>query len=113
MGGSWRHLHAKENYATVQLGFRLVHILRRLMPAALYLLQRDGQFLTGHDLFLKRVGASFHAFIEVCVCSPCLMSTPLGVEAWSGLLRVLAAAKFRAGSCELGLGRLGGPVRKQ
>ena len=35
------------------------------MPAALYLLQRDGQFLTGHDLFLKRVGASFHAFIEV------------------------------------------------
>ena len=53
--------------AGLQLGFRLVHILRRLMPAALYLLQRDGQFLTGHDLFLKRVGASFHAFIEVPV----------------------------------------------
>ena len=30
----------------------------------MYLLQRDSQFLNGHDLFLKRVGASYHAFIE-------------------------------------------------
>lgn len=28
------------------------------------LLQKDGQFLNGHDLFLKRVGAAYHAFIE-------------------------------------------------
>ena len=48
----------------MQLGYRFAHILRRLMPIAMHLLQRDGQFPTGHDLFLKRVGASFHAFIE-------------------------------------------------
>ncbi|KAK9814730.1 hypothetical protein WJX72_010634 [[Myrmecia] bisecta] len=47
-----------------QLGYRFAHILRRMMPIAMYLLQRDNQFLNGHDLFLKRVGASFHAFID-------------------------------------------------
>lgn len=26
--------------------------------------QRDGQCLSGHDLFLKRVGAAYHAFID-------------------------------------------------
>lgn len=26
--------------------------------------QKDGQFLNGHDLFLKRVGAAYHAFID-------------------------------------------------
>ncbi len=26
--------------------------------------QRDGQFLNGHDLFLKRVGAAYHGFLE-------------------------------------------------
>ena len=26
--------------------------------------QKDGQFLSGHDLFLKRVGASYHSFID-------------------------------------------------
>ena len=30
----------------------------------MHLLQKEGQFLTGHELFLKRVGASFQAFIE-------------------------------------------------
>ena len=51
------------------------------MPAALYLLQRDGQFLTGHDLFLKRVGASFHAFIEVLPCLPFVgVTTPTAAE---------------------------------
>ena len=47
-----------------QLGYRLSHILRRMLPIAMHLLQRDGQFLNGHDLFLKRVGAAYHAFIE-------------------------------------------------
>ena len=46
------------------MGYRLAHIQRRLLPIAMHLLQRDGQFLMGHDLFLKRVGAAYHAFIE-------------------------------------------------
>lgn len=47
-----------------QLGYRFAHILRRMLPIAMHLLQKEGQFLTGHDLFLKRVGASFQGFIE-------------------------------------------------
>lgn len=47
-----------------QLGYRFAHILRRLMPIAMHLLQKEGQFPTGHDLFLKRVGASYGAFLE-------------------------------------------------
>ena len=30
----------------------------------MHLLQRDGEFLLGHDLFLKRVGTIFYEFIE-------------------------------------------------
>ena len=30
----------------------------------MYLLQKDGQSLTGHDLFLKKVGSAFQNFIE-------------------------------------------------
>ena len=47
-----------------QLGYRLAHVLRRMLPIAMHLLQRDGSFLNGHDLFLKRVGAAYHAYIE-------------------------------------------------
>lgn len=47
-----------------QLGYRLAHILRRMLPIAMHLLQKDGAFLNGHDLFLKRVGAAYHAFVE-------------------------------------------------
>ncbi|GBG59025.1 hypothetical protein CBR_g24372 [Chara braunii] len=47
-----------------QLGFRLSHILRRLLPIAMYLLQRDGEYLMGHDMFLKRVASSFNSFVE-------------------------------------------------
>lgn len=47
-----------------QLGCRLAHVLRRIQPISLYLLQKDGQCLAGHDLFLRRVGHSFNAFIE-------------------------------------------------
>lgn len=35
-----------------------------MLPIAMHLLQKDGQFLNGHDLFLKRVGAAYHAFID-------------------------------------------------
>jgi hypothetical protein len=49
-----------------QLGYRLAHVMRRMLPIAMHLLQRDNQFLNGHDLFLKRVGAAYHAFIEEC-----------------------------------------------
>ncbi len=35
-----------------------------MLPIAMFLLQRDSQFLTGHDLFLKRIGAAYHAFLE-------------------------------------------------
>lgn len=48
----------------MQLGYRFLHVLRRMLPIAMFLLQRDGQFLNGHDMFLKRVGASYHAFLE-------------------------------------------------
>lgn len=47
-----------------QLGYRLAHVLRRMLPIAMHLLQKDGAFLNGHDLFLKRVGAAYHAFVE-------------------------------------------------
>ena len=72
----------------LQLGYRFAHILRRMLPIAMYLLQRDSQFLNGHDLFLKRVGASYHAFIEeaekVCrgKCQEDLQSTTRYVT-WS------------------------------
>jgi hypothetical protein len=44
--------------------YRLSHVLRRMLPIAMHLLQKDGAFLNGHDLFLKRIGAAFHAYIE-------------------------------------------------
>ena len=47
-----------------QLGYRLSHVLRRMLPIAMHLLQKDGAFLNGHDLFLKRIGAAYHAYIE-------------------------------------------------
>ena len=47
-----------------QVGFRLAHVLRRLLPISLFLVQRDGRFLNGQDLFVRRVGATWHAFIE-------------------------------------------------
>ena len=36
-----------------------------MLPISMHLLQRDGQYLNGHELFLKRVGASFQNFIEL------------------------------------------------
>jgi len=47
-----------------QLGYRMAHVMRRMYPVAMHLMQKDSNFLTGHDLFLKRLGAAFHAFID-------------------------------------------------
>ncbi|EFJ19523.1 hypothetical protein SELMODRAFT_110974 [Selaginella moellendorffii] len=47
-----------------QLGFRLSHVLRRLLPIALFLLQKDGEYLSNHDMFMKRVSTAFHLFVE-------------------------------------------------
>ena len=57
----------------LQLGYRFSHVLRRMLPIAMYLLQKEGAFLTGHDLFLKRVGAAYHAFLEDVEVRSCLV----------------------------------------
>lgn len=48
----------------MQLGYRFSHVMRRMLPIAMHLLAKDGEGLTGHELFLKRLGASFHNFVE-------------------------------------------------
>lgn len=47
-----------------QLGSRLLHILKRLLPISVYLLQKDGEYLSGHDVFLRRVASAFNNFAE-------------------------------------------------
>ncbi|XP_031260484.1 LOW QUALITY PROTEIN: dynamin-like protein ARC5, partial [Pistacia vera] len=47
-----------------QLGFRLLHILKRLLPISVYLLQKDGEDLSGHEVFLRRVASAFNNFAE-------------------------------------------------
>lgn len=47
-----------------QLGYRLMHVMRRLLQMAMYLMRKDGQFLNGHELFLKRVGSCYYSFVE-------------------------------------------------
>eukprot|EP00240_Pyramimonas_obovata_P003576 CAMPEP_0118946316 /NCGR_PEP_ID=MMETSP1169-20130426/44011_1 /TAXON_ID=36882 /ORGANISM="Pyramimonas obovata, Strain CCMP722" /LENGTH=824 /DNA_ID=CAMNT_0006892251 /DNA_START=57 /DNA_END=2531 /DNA_ORIENTATION=- len=47
-----------------QLAYRLMHIMRRLLQISMYLMRKDGQFLNGHELFLKRVGSCYYAFVE-------------------------------------------------
>ncbi|CAL5321155.1 unnamed protein product [Camellia sinensis] len=47
-----------------QLGFRLLHILKRLLPISVYLLQKEGEVLSGHDVFLRRVASAFNNFAE-------------------------------------------------
>lgn len=47
-----------------QLGFRLLHILKRLLPISVYLLQKDGEYLSGHEVFLRRVETAFSSFAE-------------------------------------------------
>ncbi|KAJ6915166.1 dynamin-like protein ARC5 [Populus alba x Populus x berolinensis] len=47
-----------------QLGCRLLYVLKRLLPISVYLLQKDGEYLSGHDVFLKRVDSAFSNFAE-------------------------------------------------
>ncbi|KAM5574756.1 dynamin-like protein ARC5 [Rosa sericea] len=47
-----------------QLGGRLLHILKRLLPISVYLLQKDGEYLSGHEVFLRRVASAFNDFAE-------------------------------------------------
>ncbi|KAG0561482.1 hypothetical protein KC19_9G067700 [Ceratodon purpureus] len=47
-----------------QLGTRLSHIIRRLLPIAFFLLQKDREYLSGHDMFLKHVATAFHVFVD-------------------------------------------------
>ncbi|KAJ0027645.1 hypothetical protein Pint_36565 [Pistacia integerrima] len=47
-----------------ELGFRLLHILKRLLPISVYLLQKDGEDLSGHEVFLRRVASAFNNFAE-------------------------------------------------
>ncbi|KAI3445699.1 hypothetical protein Pfo_002364 [Paulownia fortunei] len=47
-----------------QLGGRLLHILQRLLPISVFLLQKDGEYLSGHEVFLKRVASAFNNFAE-------------------------------------------------
>ncbi|KAG6588795.1 Dynamin-like protein ARC5, partial [Cucurbita argyrosperma subsp. sororia] len=47
-----------------QLGSRLLHILKRLLPISVYLLQKDGEYLSGHQVFLNRVSSAFNNFAE-------------------------------------------------
>lgn len=47
-----------------QLGCRLLHILKRLLPISVYLLQKDGEYLSGHEVFLRRVACAFNDFAE-------------------------------------------------
>ncbi|KAK9069555.1 hypothetical protein SSX86_011459 [Deinandra increscens subsp. villosa] len=48
----------------VQLGGRLIYILKRLLPISVYLLQKEGEFLSGHEVFLRRVSSAFNNFAE-------------------------------------------------
>lgn len=82
----------------MQLGSRLLHVLKRLLPISIYLLQvysilylikfsifnsqvafllivivdiiivnfcqKDGEYLSGHEVFLRRVASAFNNFAE-------------------------------------------------
>lgn len=54
-----------------QLGNRLLHILKRLLPISVYLLQKDGEYLSGHEVFLRRVAFAFNHFAESTERSCC------------------------------------------
>ncbi|XP_075492868.1 dynamin-like protein ARC5 isoform X1 [Primulina tabacum] len=47
-----------------QLGARLLHILKRMLPISVFLLQKDCEYLSDHEVFLKRVSAAFNNFAE-------------------------------------------------
>ena len=101
---------AKETFEPYvhQLGFRLARVAPPLLPVAMYLLQKEGRILTGHEAFLKRIGACFAAFVDQKVkacqekCREDLQSTTSFVT-WSlhsgnkaGVESVLGPARRRA-----------------
>ncbi|CAO2842107.1 unnamed protein product [Amaranthus hypochondriacus] len=47
-----------------QLGNRLLHILKRLLPICIYLLQKDGEYLSRNEGFLDRVTFAYNSFAE-------------------------------------------------
>ncbi|XP_014758379.1 dynamin-like protein ARC5 isoform X2 [Brachypodium distachyon] len=47
-----------------QLGFRLLYILKRLSPISVFLLEKDGEHFSRHDVLVKRVQAAFNRFAE-------------------------------------------------
>ncbi|KAL2930183.1 Dynamin-like protein ARC5 [Bienertia sinuspersici] len=47
-----------------QLGNRLLHILKRLLPICIYLLQKDNDYLSRNEVFLDRVTSAFNNFAE-------------------------------------------------
>ncbi|KAF3435179.1 hypothetical protein FNV43_RR22266 [Rhamnella rubrinervis] len=47
-----------------QLGSRLLHILKRLLPISVFLLKKDGEYLSGHEVFLRRVASAYNNFAE-------------------------------------------------
>ncbi|KAJ6817239.1 dynamin-like protein ARC5 isoform X1 [Iris pallida] len=71
-----------------QMGNRLLYILKRLLPISVYLLQKDGEYLSGHEVFLRRVEIAFNNFAEATErtcrekCMEDLMSTTRYVT-WS------------------------------
>lgn len=47
-----------------QLGFRLSHILRRSLPIAFHLLQRDGDYISSDAFFVRRIASAFETFVD-------------------------------------------------
>ncbi|KAL6905521.1 hypothetical protein ACP4OV_003122 [Aristida adscensionis] len=47
-----------------QLGFRLLYILKRLVPISVYLLEKDGERFSSHEVLVKRVQVAFMRFAE-------------------------------------------------
>ncbi|TVU51148.1 hypothetical protein EJB05_02556 [Eragrostis curvula] len=47
-----------------QLGFRLLYILKRLIPISVHLLEKDGECFSSHEVLVKRVQAAFQRFAE-------------------------------------------------
>ncbi|KAL5174963.1 Dynamin-like protein ARC5 [Glycine soja] len=57
-------IHDGTNYSSNQLGSRLLYILKRLLPISVFLLQKDSEYLSGHEVFLRRVASAFNNFAE-------------------------------------------------
>ncbi|GAX84335.1 hypothetical protein CEUSTIGMA_g11757.t1 [Chlamydomonas eustigma] len=97
-----------------QLGYRLSHVLKRLLPISLHLLQRDGLLPAGHELFLRRISSTYNTYIEEVEkscklrCLEDLQSTTRYVT-WSlhakntrGLRSILARARQGDGASHSG-----------